>query len=205
MFGSILACAFAAATQTVEAKMPTLATIRARFIVYLLLDESSHERNADLTITFQTMSFSLNPFSATARPVRPSSSFFEGVASLAEGWRPNRSLRRTFRDKVSRRQKMRLALALNSLARAPVTAPNENPARFPKAGSREPSWSGRYEELCYGGSASQTHGRGKGSSRNLRHEQSVGHSLLKIPDHLCFAAGDRDCHASPTAVLNSTT
>jgi hypothetical protein len=40
-FRLTLACAFAAAAQTVEAKMPTLATIRARFIVYLLLDESS--------------------------------------------------------------------------------------------------------------------------------------------------------------------
>jgi hypothetical protein len=31
----ILACALAATTQAVEAKKPTLATIRARFIVYL--------------------------------------------------------------------------------------------------------------------------------------------------------------------------
>src|SRR5262249_25567859 len=68
MFGSILACAFAAATQTVEAKMPTLATIRARFIVYLLLDESSRERNADVKITFQTISFSLNRSHPPARP-----------------------------------------------------------------------------------------------------------------------------------------
>src|SRR5262249_3353761 len=36
-------------------------------------------------------------------------------------------------------------------------------------------------------------GRARGSSRNIRHEQSVGHSLLKMPDHPCFAAGDRDC------------
>src|SRR5215831_2188991 len=35
-----------------------------------------------------------------------------------------------------------------------------------RAGSREPSWCGRYEGLCYEGSVSQTHGRGKGSSRN---------------------------------------
>ena len=42
------------------------------------------------------------------------------------------------------------------------------------------------------GSVRETHGRARGSSRNIRHEQSVGHSLLKIPDHPCFAAGDRD-------------
>src|SRR5215467_190622 len=35
MFGLISACAFADATPKVEAKMPTLATIRACFIVYL--------------------------------------------------------------------------------------------------------------------------------------------------------------------------
>jgi hypothetical protein len=34
-FGLILACALAATTQTVEAKKPALATIRARFIVPL--------------------------------------------------------------------------------------------------------------------------------------------------------------------------
>src|SRR5262249_4044738 len=37
------------------------------------------------------------------------------------------------------------------------------------AGSREPSWRGRYEGLCYEGSASQTNGRAKSSSRNVRH------------------------------------
>src|SRR5262249_60484653 len=31
--------------------------------------------------------------------------------------------------------------------------------RAPRAGSRELSWCGRYEGLCYEGSASQTHGR----------------------------------------------
>jgi hypothetical protein len=42
------------------------------------------------------------------------------------------------------------------------------------------------------GSVRQTHGRARGSSRNIQHEQSGGHSLLKIPDHPCFSAGDRD-------------
>src|SRR5215510_14858639 len=61
MFGSILACAFAAATQTVEAKMPTLATIRARFIVYLPFGRSRPpQRNAHVKIVFQAISFSLN-------------------------------------------------------------------------------------------------------------------------------------------------
>jgi hypothetical protein len=40
MFGLILACALAATTQAVEAKKPKLAiAIRARFIVYLPLDQ----------------------------------------------------------------------------------------------------------------------------------------------------------------------
>jgi hypothetical protein len=75
-----LACAFAAAAQTVEAKMPTLATIRARFIVYLLLDESSRQRNAHVKTTFQTISFSLNRSSfpradqSPKREPRPSAS-----------------------------------------------------------------------------------------------------------------------------------
>src|SRR5262245_66113487 len=43
-------------------------------------------------------------------------------------------------------------------------------------------------------------------SRNIRHEQSVGHSLLKISDHPCFAAGDRDCQrlARSCSELSST-
>jgi hypothetical protein len=40
-----------------------------------------------------------------------------------------------------------------------------------RAGSREPSWCGRYEGL-------QTHGRAKGSSRNVGHEPTT-HALLK--------------------------
>src|SRR5215831_14251125 len=75
-----LACAFAAAAHTVEAKIPTLATIRARFIVYLLLDESSRQRNAHVKTTFQTISFSLNRSSSPRadqspkREPRPSAS-----------------------------------------------------------------------------------------------------------------------------------
>src|SRR5215467_12653720 len=52
-----------------------------------------------------------------------------------------------------------------------------------RAGSREPSWCGRYEGLCYEGSVSQTHGRSKGSSRNVRHEQPIRHALLEMSDH----------------------
>src|SRR5215471_13527920 len=47
MFGLILACALADTAQTVEAKTPTLATIRARFIVYLpLMDFYAAKSNA---------------------------------------------------------------------------------------------------------------------------------------------------------------
>ena len=46
-------------------------------------------------------------------------------------------------------------------------AKTRTPPGSPRAGSREPSWCGRYEGLCCEGSASQTHGRAKGSSRNV--------------------------------------
>src|SRR5262249_14274418 len=47
MFGLTLACAFAASTPTVVAKMPTLAiAIRARFMIYLPFEISSAEGNA---------------------------------------------------------------------------------------------------------------------------------------------------------------
>jgi hypothetical protein len=68
---------------------------------------------------------------------------------------------------------------------------NENPARIPKGGV-----SGTLMQGVCGlleGSMRKTHERARGSSRNVRHKQPVGHSLLKIPDHPCFAAGDRDC------------
>ena len=32
----------------------------------------------------------------------------------------------------------------------------------------------------------------KGSSRNIRYEEAIGHTLLEVPDHPCFSAGDRD-------------
>src|SRR5262249_58878311 len=47
MFGLTLACAFAASTPTVVAKMPTLAiAIRARFMIYLPFEISSAQGNA---------------------------------------------------------------------------------------------------------------------------------------------------------------
>src|SRR5262249_9776359 len=39
MFGLMSACAFADTAQTVEARMPTLATMRARFMIDLALDD----------------------------------------------------------------------------------------------------------------------------------------------------------------------
>src|SRR5262245_38595200 len=75
---------------------------------------------------------------------------------------------------------------------ARVIRQNENPARFPKAGSREPSWCGRYEGLCYGGSVSQTHGRGEGSSRNVRRGQPTGILSWKYRTTGCLSPGDRD-------------
>src|SRR5262249_11011763 len=89
-------------------------------------------------------------------------------------------------------------------ASTPAGSQNENPARFPKAGSREPSWCGRYEELCYGGSASQTHGRGKGSSRNVRYKQPVRHRSWKCRITDASPLGTEIASASPAAVLNST-
>src|SRR5262249_24389441 len=56
------------------------------------------------------------------------------------------------------------------------------PSTVKWAGSREPSWCGRYEGLCYESSASQTHGRGEGSSLNVRHEQPIRHALLEMSD-----------------------
>src|SRR5262249_10663663 len=51
---------------------------------------------------------------------------------------------------------------------------------------------GRYEGVCCGGSVSQTHGRSKGSSRNVRHEQPIRHALLEMPDHCRLTPRDRD-------------
>src|SRR5215831_18618507 len=59
-----------------------------------------------------------------------------------------------------------------------------------RAGFREPSSAISSEtRFLMKGSAQETHGRARGSSRNLRHEQPIGHTLLEMPDHPCFAAG----------------
>src|SRR5215831_10642979 len=49
-----------------------------------------------------------------------------------------------------------------------------------RAGFREPSSAISSEtRFLMKGSAQETHGRARGSSRNLRHEQPVGHALLE--------------------------
>src|SRR5215831_20268263 len=60
-----------------------------------------------------------------------------------------------------------------------------------RAGSRETSCVGD-EGRCYEGAASQTHRRAEGSSRNVRHEQPIGHTLLEVPDHAGLGSWDRD-------------
>jgi hypothetical protein len=40
------------------------------------------------------------------------------------------------------------------------------------------------------GSASQTRGRAKGSSLNVRHKQPMGHTFLKMPDHAGLGSWD---------------
>jgi hypothetical protein len=48
--------------------------------------------------------------------------------------------------------------------------------------------------------------RARGSSRNVRHEQPIGHALLKVPEITAVSVlGIEIADASPSAVLNSTT
>src|SRR5215510_7579540 len=77
-------------------------------------------------------------------------------------------------------KKCKVANKQGNEAKPGLTRKNENPARAcdverapARAGSREPSWCGRYEGLCYEGSASQTQGRAKGSSRNVWFEPNT--------------------------------
>src|SRR5215475_14478198 len=57
------------------------------------------------------------------------------------------------------------------------------------------------EGLCYEGSASQTHGRAKSSSRNVRHDQPVRHARLEMLKYAGLSSWHADrqrlavCHA----------
>jgi hypothetical protein len=74
--------------------------------------------------------------------------------------------------KVSRRQRCGWPSLWIPLARAPVTAPNENPAQLLSGrGLGNPHREGI--NLCYEGSAKEIHRRGKSSSRNVRHDQPI--------------------------------
>src|SRR5215831_2569346 len=82
-------------------------------------------------------------------------------------------------------KKCKVANKQGNEAKPGLTRKNENPARAcdverapARAGSREPSWCGRYEGLCYEGSASQTQGRAKGSPRNVWFEFTTMLALL---------------------------
>src|SRR5262249_649959 len=82
-------------------------------------------------------------------------------------------------------------------AKPRVIRQNEDPGRAcdvgaPRAGSREPSGVGDTKGYVTGAPFRKLTGAPKGSSRNVRHEQPIGHSFLKMPDHGCLGSWDRD-------------
>src|SRR5262245_45255965 len=74
MLGLILACAFADTTQMVEAKMPTLATITARFIVYLpfrTVDPGTERPRKNNVPNYMLLVKPISPSGATAQTRTP--------------------------------------------------------------------------------------------------------------------------------------
>jgi hypothetical protein len=51
---------------------------------------------------------------------------------------------------------------------------------------------GYSSDIVNEGSTWETHGRARGSSRNIRHEEPIGDTLLEVPDHRCLASWDRN-------------
>jgi hypothetical protein len=84
------------------------------------------------------------------------------------------------------------------------TPPEQMPCT--KAGSREPSWCGA--NAVDEGSAWATHGRASGSSRNVPHEQPIGHPLLETAPRRSISAVEapqipQRHHAGVTWPLNA--
>jgi len=64
--------------------------------------------------------------------------------------------------------------------------------------------SGRQEGKLRGLPFRELAGHAKGSSRNFRHKQPVGHALLEVSDYRCLSPGDRgrECLARSRSELD---